>query len=151
MCPILNLSRTAAGCDEWRWKAFFWPKLTSKPNIDAALERGILFAFIVAGAGTLFVIFRILPLASLVDCVLFAGFGFGMTKRSRVCAIGTFALYLLGRIDALASGSRWGLGIIIGIMILSVFFNAVRASFAHRRMTQESVAGSDEGRARGQE
>ena len=83
--------------------------------------------------------------------VSFSPVSVSVTKRSRVCAIGTFALYLLGRIDALASGSRWGLGIIIGIMILSVFFNAVRASFAHRRMTQESVAGSDEGRARGQE
>lgn len=152
MRPILNLSRTATrnGRDESRWKAFLWPRLESQPDIDGALDRGTLFAFIVAGAGALFVIFRILPLTSLVDCALFAGFGFGIAKRSRVCAIGAFALYLLGRIDALDSGSRWGLGIVIGVMILAVFFNAVRATFAHHRIGRRNTAARNEGQAVGQ-
>lgn len=105
MSPILNPSRTAAGRDESRRKGVFWPRLESQPDIDGALDGGILFAFIVAGAGTLSVMFRILPRTSLVDRALFAGFGFGMAGSSRVFAIGAFAPCLPGASTPLPRGA----------------------------------------------
>lgn len=127
----MNGWRPFAGAERETWKSFFLPELQTIPDIESIIDRGRIFAFIIAGAGVAFAAFKILPYEALADSVIFVGLGYGIGRKSRICAVLAAALFGIEKIVHIFSGSRWGLGIVISLLILSIFINAARATFAY--------------------
>jgi hypothetical protein len=129
----LGLSSKNPPKEESRLRALLWPDIRTVPGILSVIDTGKIAAFAVGGITCLAVLLKWAPAASLVDAVLFVAIGYGIARKSRVCAILGLSLYLSGQILAYWTG-RGGWNIILFIIITFLFLNSVRATFAHHRL-----------------
>ena len=100
------------------------------------IDIGRITAFAVAGITFLFVILRFLPASALIDTVLYAGFGFGIGRKSRTCSIFALILYLGGQIFAYLTG-RGSWNVVLVLIITFLFVNSVRGTFAYHRFLRK--------------
>ena len=111
-----------------------WPELNALPEITHAIALGrrvcialAILTFLLPGS--------LWPLATIV---LFIVLGFGIGRKSRLCAVVAFAIYVVGRVVTFASlaGGPFGLYIVFGAVITIWFcvllVNAMRATFAYQ-------------------
>ncbi|PYV32035.1 MAG: hypothetical protein DMG09_24935 [Acidobacteria bacterium] len=129
----LGLSSRRPPKEESRLRAFLWPDIHTVPGINSIVDTGKIAAFAVGGLTCLLVLLKSAPVASLIDGVLFIAIGFGIARKSRVCAILGFFLYLAGQILAYWTG-RGGWNVALSIIITFLFLNSVRATFAYQRL-----------------
>jgi hypothetical protein len=118
---------------ESRWKAFLWPDVTCAPGAKTALDIGRLVAFLVAGGTAFMAVFGFMPLLGLIDSVIYAGLGYGIGRGSRVCAALALLFYVLGQVTVYAAGLG-GFNIVLPIIIIFVFINALRGAIMLRRL-----------------
>jgi hypothetical protein len=134
----LNLSSRPLR-EESRIKTLLWPDLGTLPGIESAIDNGKVTAFAIAGITVLLVLFRMFAAASLMDAAIFAGFGYGIGRKSRTCAILALILYSGGQVLAYFGG-RGGWNIVLVVIIIFLFVNAVRGAFAyHRFMKRDQI------------
>ncbi len=110
-----------------RLRTWIWPDLSVGPEIDSTVHLAKLASLAVAILGTGFALLSQVY-AGLIDAALFAAFGLGIGKKSRVAAVGAFGLY--GFYVLLTLPDSFGL---IPALILLLLFNGMRATFAHER------------------
>jgi hypothetical protein len=132
----LSLSSKKAPREESRVRALLWPDLGTRPGIDSVIDIGGVTAFAVAVIILLIVLFRLAPTAALIDAVLYAGFGFGIGRKSRACAILALILYLGSQISAYFVG-RGSWNIVLVVIVTFLFINSVRGTFAHHRFVKK--------------
>ena len=107
----LGLSSRRPPKEESRLRAFLWPDIHTVPGINSIVDTGKIAAFAVGGLTCLLVLLKSAPVASLIDGVLFIAIGFGIARKSCVCAILGFFLYLAGQILAYWTGrGGWNVG-----------------------------------------
>jgi hypothetical protein len=119
---------------ESRLFRFLWPDLSVLPEINSSIDMGKLASFGVAALSVISVFLQG-TIAPLVDGVIFLLLGFGISRRSRTCAIIAFTIYFLSRVVVISSMGLLPVGLSLGGLILAIaltvlFFNAVRATFA---------------------
>jgi hypothetical protein len=127
----LNLSSKPLR-EESRVKTLLWPDLGTLPGIESAIDNGKATAFAIAGITLLLVLFRMFPAASLMDAAIYAGFGYGIGRKSRTCAILALIFYAGIQIWAYLSG-RGGWNVVLVVIIIFLFVNAVRGTIAYHR------------------
>jgi hypothetical protein len=76
---------------------------------------------------------KITPL-SLIDSALFAVIAWALFRYSRVAAVAGLLLYIVERIDMIASGLIGGL--LMTAIIALIFLGAVRGTFAYARLAK---------------
>ena len=97
-------------------------------------------AYTLAILGCLTVILRLFPLSWILDAVVAAILGFGIGRRSRICASLAFILFVIGQIIAFATGIHWnpllgttpvpGSHPFLSLLVAFFLMNAVRGTFA---------------------
>jgi hypothetical protein len=122
---------------ESRLRQFLWPALRSKSDVEFAIHVGKVACFVVAAFAVL-AIFLQESLAPLFDAVLFTGLGWGVGRKSRVCASIAFGLYFLSRLFVIISSGILAAGIGLGSTVLALalvvlLFHGMRGTFAHHR------------------
>ncbi|NLT67070.1 MAG: hypothetical protein GXX84_10750 [Acidobacteria bacterium] len=136
----LNLSTRELPQEESRFKRLFWPDVSTKSNIESVIDTGKITLYVIAGLSCLASIFRLIPLEALVDSAVFAAFGYGVGRKSRVCAVLALLLYVAEQVLAYSEGrGSWGILVIIAAFLL---LNAVRGTIAWHRMVKLSTTSS---------
>ncbi|OSA97905.1 UNVERIFIED_ORG: hypothetical protein B2H98_06645 [Clostridium botulinum] len=72
-------------------------------------------------------------LYSLIDAILVLALSFGIKKKSRICAIGLFVYFILGKIDMIASGANISRSIIGIIIFGTCYFQGVRGTIYYHK------------------
>src|SRR6266480_5450392 len=123
--------------------AWWWPSVSEKERAKNAAHGGAGAAVFVAAVTGLFSVLaifdiRILPGFSpwsLVDAGLFAIVAWRIYKMSRAWAVIGLSLFIYERAYAFyARGATATAGIVVGLIILLAFVNAVRGTFAYRTL-----------------
>jgi hypothetical protein len=136
--PTLNLSSNKSLSEESRLKAFLWPNLKTQPGIDSVIDLGKIAAFVIAGLTCLGVLLKMAPMTALFDAAIFVALGFGIRKKSRICSVLAFVLYMSSQVLAFANGQgSWNLALIVIFAFL--FINAIRGSFVHNRLKKAAT------------
>jgi len=131
----LGLSPGSKPKRESRLLRFLWPDLSVLPEIGSAIDMGKIACFGVAILSVLSVFLQG-SLVPLVDAVLFLGLGFGISRRSRICAVLAFTIYFLSRLVVISALGVLQAGLSLGSLILAIagtvlLFNAMRGTFAY--------------------
>jgi hypothetical protein len=116
-----------------RVRELLWPDVDNEVSINTVTYHGMWLSFVIAGAATLLALFGILPIAILVDAVLFVAIGYGIRRKSRAAAILGLVLYLGGQLALFVQG-RGGYNLIGLIIFSSLFLSAIRATFSFHRL-----------------
>ncbi|WP_291569000.1 MULTISPECIES: hypothetical protein [unclassified Clostridium] len=74
-----------------------------------------------------------LSLYGLIDVVLLLGLGFGVYKKSRVCAVILFIYFTLGKLYMLSSGMSNIGGLIISIAFGTCYFQGIRGTIHYHK------------------
>ena len=101
----------------------------------------------IAGIGCLSVIFQRVPPEALLDVAIFASLGFGIGRKSRVCAVLALIFYGSSQIYAYWIG-RGSWNIVLVVIIIFLFVNTVRAAFKYhhfKKSTDQTQADQDAG------
>jgi len=132
-------------------KRKYWPEITDLDIARKVALQGVWAALFVAGVTALFATLAILghPVAGVdalafVEVVIFGVLAIGIWRMSRVAALLALILFVLEKIWAFQDGQRPA-GVIVAIVIIFGFLNAVRATFRYRQLLKsvQSVAGPD--------
>jgi hypothetical protein len=118
--------------------AWFWPKVSDRKNAQFAITEAWVVAAALAVITALLATAEILGPATdgpgaeaFVTPIFFAGIAFGIYRKSRLAAISALALYLAGRVYALATvGPRIGF---INILVALAFLHGVRGALAYHK------------------
>jgi hypothetical protein len=125
-------------------KNIFLPQIATLSEAQKVGRQGTWAACFVAGLTALVAVASlsgILPADfpikgwALVDAALFGVIAWGIYRMSRVAAVAGLAVYILERIYMQSAlGAKAGSGIVVTILIILAFINAVRGTFAYHRM-----------------
>src|SRR6266487_4362597 len=96
----LGLSSRNTPKEESRARALLWPDIRTSPGINSVIDSGRFAAFAVAGITVLAVLLRWVPVASLIDAVFFTANGYGIGRKSRICAMLGLVLYVVSQVFA---------------------------------------------------
>jgi hypothetical protein len=123
-----------------RLRAVLLPNLRTQADIESVIGIGMITAYTLAILGCLTVILRLFPLSWILDAVVAAILGFGIGRRSRICASLAFILFVTGQIIAFATGVHWnpllgttpvpGSHPLLSLLVAFFFMNAVGGTFA---------------------
>jgi hypothetical protein len=123
-----------------RLRAVFLPQLKTQADIESVIGLGKITAYTLAILVCVTVICRLFPARWLLDALVAASLGFGIGKRSRICASLALTLFVIGQIIAFATGVHWnpllgtahvpGSHPILSLLVAFFFMNAVRGTFA---------------------
>ncbi|WP_291584006.1 hypothetical protein [Clostridium sp. UBA6640] len=80
-----------------------------------------------------------LSLYSLVDVVLLLGLGFGVYKKSRVCAVILFVCFTLNQLYTLSSGMSNGGGIILSLALGRWFFQGIVGTIDYHKIKKIEI------------
>ncbi|MBD2328726.1 hypothetical protein [Alkalinema sp. FACHB-956] len=125
----------------------FFPPIVTLGDAQAVAQQGTWAACFVMGMTTIVAIasmFGLLPATfpvnawALIDAALFAGIAWGIYQMSRVAALAGLIIYCIERVYMqIALGPKVGAGIIVTMLLICAFINAVRGTFAYHRLKQE--------------
>src|SRR5215472_14457455 len=112
-------------------KRKYWPEITDLDIARKVALQGVWAALFVAGV-------------TFVEVGIFGLLAIGIWRMSRVAALLALILFVLEKIWAFQDGQRPA-GVIVAIVIIFGFLNAVRATFRYRQLLKsvQSVAGPD--------
>jgi len=127
---------------------WFWPPVDTKEGAKAAAKQGVwaavFVAVITAAVATIAMSSGKAVMGvdawAYADAVLFAALGFGIYKMSRFAAVAALVLYVAERIYMMASSSGAGRGFVLTIIFTLFFLNAVRGTFAFKKLSAEASA-----------
>src|SRR5438876_12282755 len=88
----LGLSQNSGPKTESRLRMLLWPDLTVLPEINSTIDIGKLGSFAVAVLSAVSALSG--SLAPLIGALVFAAIGFGIHRKSRICAVFALVLYL---------------------------------------------------------
>jgi len=107
-------------------------------------RQGTWAACFVAGMTTLFAVASIAGVLSkdfpidgwaLVDAAIFGIIAWGIYQMSRVAAVAGLVIYCLEKIYMQSvMGTKFASGLIVAVIIILAFINAIRGTFAYHRM-----------------
>lgn len=114
---------------------------------EKAVRNGAIAGFIVAGMTTLIFMLAMSGVGDgaldywndpllFIDIVLAAGLSFGLLFRSRTCAILLFAYFLISKLVLIAETGQFQ-GIVLALVMLYFFGQAIRGTFAWHRIRQK--------------
>jgi hypothetical protein len=135
----LGLSSEGTPKEPSRWRSLLWADVSAMPGIKTAIDNARLGGLVVGILTLVLCLFGVLPPASTIDALLFIGLAVGIGRGSRVCAVAAMLLYVMGIVSLVLSGTL-GLNLVVVIILVSVFVNGVRATFALRRVKAEKEA-----------
>lgn len=127
-------------------KSQWWPPVTYREGAREAVRLGAGAAAFVAGVTALFGVLAIFGVEilpgfsriSLVDSALFAIVAWRTYKMSRAWAVVGLVMFVVGRVIAFyLSGVTAMSGIIGGLLLLLLFWNGVRGTFAYHRLSTQ--------------
>jgi hypothetical protein len=118
---------------------WYWEDVSDLAGAEKAAHGGFWAAIFVAGVTTLVVLISLLGVRllginfwSLLDAGLFALIAFGIHQMSRFAAVAGTSLFIFERV---AMFNKTGPGaLVMGILILLLFVNSVRGTFAYHRL-----------------
>jgi hypothetical protein len=116
---------------EGRLRALLWPRITSDVAASTAAQNAMYAGFAVGGITTVLVLFRISPLTSLVDALLFVMLAAGARQFSVTASILALLLYVTNVGTSIAHGMI-GSGIVVAIIVSSLFISSLRAALYMR-------------------
>jgi hypothetical protein len=118
---------------------WYWEDVSDIGGAEKAIAGGFWAALFVAGVTTLVVVLSLagvrlfgIGVSALLDAVIFAAIAVGIKRKSRFAAVAGLALFVLERI--LMFRSTGVASIFLGIVLALFFLNAVRGTFAYRRL-----------------
>ncbi len=128
-----------------------WPDVQSIDNAEKACHTAAICAFVVAGitglvAGIALAGSSVIPGINgwaFLDAGIFALLGFFLWRCSRTAAVIALVLFILERIQMMASNGIAGLP--LGIVFILLFIGGVRGAFAYHRLQQAAKAASAAG------
>ncbi len=125
-------------------KNSFLPQIATLSDAQKVGRQGTWAACFVAGLTALVAVAALsgilppgFPISgwALVDAALFGVIAWGIYRMSRVAAVAGLVVYILERIYMQSAlGAKAGAGIVVTILIILAFINAVRGTFAYHRM-----------------
>jgi hypothetical protein len=122
-----------------RWRSLLWADVSAMPGIKTAIDNARLGGLVVGILSLALCLFGVLPSAAAIDALLFVGLAVGIGRGSRVCAVAAMLLYLMGVLSLVLSGAL-GFNLVVVIILVSVFVNGARATFALRKLKAEKEA-----------
>lgn len=139
MVQQLGLSSDRTPKEPSRWRSLLWADVSAMPGIKTAIDNARLGGLVVGILSLVLSLFGVLPPASAIDGLLFIGLAVGIGRGSRVCAVAAMLLYVMGIVSLVLSGTL-GFNLVVVIILVSVFVNGVRATFALRKVKAEKEA-----------
>jgi len=124
------------------WRSSIWPQIYDMDSAREAAKVSAYAAFFCAGITALFAVLSIagvnlisyISMWSLLDAVIFLGFGIGTKKMSRVCSVLLLAFYVLEKIASLVEGHFQNP--LIWLLFIALFTSGVRGCFAYHQFSQ---------------
>jgi hypothetical protein len=117
-----------------RIRDVFWPDFSDPMAAETAANYGMYSAYVVA-VFSFIVGWTSIPIAGVVNAVIFVILGFFINRMSRAAATIAFSLHLLEVVSGLVVGVGGAVGVAIGvqIMLIAPFLNAARATWHYSR------------------
>ena len=132
----LDLSSNKVVSEESRIKAFLWPNLNTLPGAESAIDIGKVAAYVITVLTCAFLVFRRAPVSAFLDAAVIGALGFGIGKKSRICAVLALVVYLSEQAFAYVKGfGSWNIAVLVIIVFL--FVNAARGTFAYHRLKKQ--------------
>jgi hypothetical protein len=116
---------------EGRLRALLWPRIHSDISASTAAQNAMYAGFAVGALTTVFVLLRMTPVSSLLDAALFVMLGIGVRQFSITASILAFLLYATNVVTFTIHGVL-GPGIVVAVIITSLFVSAIRAALFMR-------------------
>jgi hypothetical protein len=124
---------------------WYWEDVSDLSGAEKAITGGFWAAIVVACVTSLFAslsMFGVKMFAinvwAFLDAGLFVAIAFGIRNKSRFAAVAGLCLYVVERVAMIQRGGMGG--IVMGILFILLFINAVRGTFAYHQMTAEGQA-----------
>lgn len=117
---------------EGRLRALFWPRIDSDIAAATAAQNAMYAGLAIAALTTLAALVRIVPVASLLDAVLFVVLAIGIRQFSVTASILATVLYAVEFISSILRGMI-GSGIVIAVIATGLFIGGIRAAWFMRR------------------
>lgn len=115
-----------------RLRALLWPRINSDVDAATAAQNAMYATFAIAILTAIFVLARFVPASSLGDAALFALLGMGVRQFSITACILAVLLYFTEFVTSVMHGAI-GSGIVIAVIVTSLFISAARAAVFMRR------------------
>lgn len=126
-----------------------WPEIKTLPQAVQASNMGCVAALFVVAVNTLIATISVVQHAAIlgvtaaghIDASLFALAALGIRFRSRVSAVAGLCLFLVEKIYQFATQPEASLGLLMALVLLALFANGVRGTFAYHRFRIENAQG----------
>ena len=117
----------------------FWHKIESLEDAIDTTKAGMAAAIMCAAITGLMALASMLGVKvfpgfsafALVDAVIFAGFGWGLYRHSRLCAVLVLLFYLLEQANNIANFQTYNA--VMALMFISFFIQGVRGTFKYHK------------------
>jgi hypothetical protein len=116
---------------EGRLRALLWPRIHSDVAAATAAQNAMYAGFAVGALTAIFVLLRMTPVSGFLDAALFVMLGIGVRQFSITASILALLLYAINVVTFTIHGVL-GSGIVVAVIITSLFISAVRAALFMR-------------------